>query len=60
MNNTHVMPAELTPEMEGVWRAAFLLHIHRRTRKFPKPAHMAESAEQVAYRALVKHVQGRS
>jgi len=59
MDDAVAMPAELTPEMENVWRSAFLTQARRRIKCGPRNAAkvFAEgSAEQVAYRALVQYI----
>jgi len=55
-----VMPEVMTPEMERVWRDAWVNQAYRRrgsgpvgnTRRIKNP----ESCEQFAYRALRKHI----
>lgn len=59
LDDAVAMPAELTPAMEQVWRNAFLTQARRRSKCGPRNREkvMAEgSAEQAAYRALVKYV----
>jgi hypothetical protein len=54
------MPDAMDRDMENVWRQAFLTHARARSKQFAKDHILAESAEQVAYRALVKHLRNRA
>lgn len=58
MADAVVMPAEMTDAMEQVWRNAFHTHCRRRRNCGPKKADriLAESAEQVAYKAVLAFV----